>query len=394
MKRICKRPECGTSFEPAVHNQRYCSHECKREMDRARKRADFTRAIVDVIDQQVDDDDVLELEEQNEYLRRENRRLENLVRKHKYKKNEDLQGLYRRIEDGIARLDIKPVSPPRNLSRGRDEEIANPVLSDFQMGKRTPTYNSEICAERINLFGDKVIKLTDIQRSDHPVNIAHVHALGDIVEGEDIFPGQFAELETSLYRQIIDGVEVTADFLRRMLSDFEYVKFVGVIGNHGRLSKKGGETYNPESNMDRLVYKFTSMLFADEPRIEFYIPDGPGARNFYAVDNIGEYSVMLVHGDQFPVPTSGHGYVKKVLGWKNSGIHEDFRDVLVGHYHQNSKMTIGNIILRIAGTPESDNHYASERLGVMGRPSQHLQFISPSKGIVTAEYDIWLDEDY
>ena len=737
MKRICKRPECGNSFQANVHNQRYCTPECKREMDRQRKRSQVAQAIVDVLDAD-DEASAIELEEQNEYLRRENRRLENLVRKHKYKKNEDLESLYRRIEDGIARLDIKPVSKPKNLSRDRGEEVANPVLSDWQVGKAledstevlttegwklhgdivpgdfvyspdgkpvevlavtgssmqecyevkfdcdvsvvaskdhlwegyrryktsgdnqysrrsllwttekiaelrrlpnvngalqtdrafhvdvtkplslpqraelsidpyilgywlgdglsssgrvcgdlesmqflseylggapvrggsersdgyreayrvsvpglrhklvqigildskgipqdylfasqedrlallqglfdsdgsidkrgivefsassypqlafdvkfllaslgikaslrvsqsslngvrkkdryrvvfsthggfdcfklprkrakirhddvadaakfrfiqgatpvgvrsaqcltvegglylvtrdlitthncTPTYNSEICRERIDIFGEKVIKLTDIQRSDHPVNVAHIHALGDIVEGEDIFVSQAYELDSSLYRQIITGVEITADFLRRMLSEFEYVKFVGVIGNHGRLNKKAGDTYNPESNMDRLVYKFTSMLFADEPRVEFHIPDGPGSRNFYAVDNIGEYSVMLIHGDQFPVPTSGHGYVKKVLGWKNSGIHEDFREVIAGHYHQNTKMTIGDVVLRIAGTPESDNHYASERLGMMGRPSQHLQFVSPSKGIVTAEYDIWLDE--
>ena len=321
--RICKAPECNEPFEPNVHNQVYCSSECKREVDRRRKRQALVEDIAQVVVEYDDEDD-----EQVEFLRRENRRLENLVRKHKFSRSEEIRAIYDIMGQVASGIDLTPVTPPRNLPRAREAEVANPILADLQTGKETRSYNSEICRQRIELFADKTLRLTDIQRSDHPVNVAHVYALGDIVEGEDIFPGNGYEIDASLYRQIVTGVEIVSDFLKRMLSHFERVHFAGVIGNHGRLFKRGGDTYNPESNMDRLLYKFVSMLFENEPRITFDIPDGPGARNFYLVDRIGDYSTLLVHGDQFPVPTSGHGYFKKVLGWKESGIREDFDAVV------------------------------------------------------------------
>ena len=93
-----------------------------------------------------------------------------------------------------------PATPsPVNDSRTKGEEVAVAVLSDWQLAKVTPDYNSLICEERINKYADKVVSLTEIQRADHPVKDNHVWVLGDIVEGELIFPGQSF---------LIDGVSV------------------------------------------------------------------------------------------------------------------------------------------------------------------------------------------
>ena len=55
-------------------------------------------------------------------------------------------------------------------------------------------------------------------------------------------------------------------------------------------------------------------------------------------------------------------------------------------------MTFNTVQLRIAGSPESVNTYAAEVLAAAGRPSQTLVFVHPEKGIVTAEYNCWLDQ--
>lgn len=390
--RTCKAESCSVEFEPSTHNHYYHSIECKREQRRIRERdmtSDIAAAVRTAYLADSDDEDEDDIDT-SEFLRKENRRLTNLVTKHKSHKSELVDAFYDAVFAAVSKLDIKPVSPPKhNINRSGDEEIANPALSDWQLGKKTRSYNIDVCRDRIELYGDKIDLITDIQRADHPVNDAHIHVLGDIVEGEDIFPGQAFEIDASLYQQIISGVEIMTDFVRRMLSIYETVKLTAVIGNHGRVGRRG--TYNPETNMDRLLYKFVSMLFADEPRITFDIPDGAGESNFYAVDYMGDYGVLLMHGDQLPQPTSMHGYFKKVLGWKDTGIPEHFDDVIIGHWHQNTKATFGTTVLRIAGTPESDNSYAQERIGVMGRPSQHLQFVHPRRG-VTGEYDIYLDD--
>ena len=386
MTRACANPDCQETFTPNSHNQRYHSGACKRFVENIKRRLPSPVAVAGGGD--FDDN----ITSQIEYLRKENKRLATALDKHKNATRELVEAVHDAAYKALSRLELTPVKAPTNRRSSGTEEIANPSLSDFQLGKVTTSYNSEVCAERVDLYADKVLELTEIQRAHHPVNRAHVYLLGDIVEGEDIFPGQTHLIDASLYRQVVNGTRIVADFLRRLLSDFETVHVAGVIGNHGALAGGSrGRKYNPETNMDRMLYKFVSMMFENDPRITFNVPEGMGERNFYTVDYVGDYGTLLMHGDQFCTPTSMHAYYKKILGWKTGAIKEKFDDVLIGHWHQNTKATFGTTILRIAGTPESDNTFAQEVLGVMGRPSQHLQFVHPSRG-VTAEYDVMLDK--
>jgi len=91
-----------------------------------------------------------------------------------------------------------------------------------------------------------------------------------------------------------------------------------------------------------------------------------------------------------PSPSAFQAYYRKVMGWKDGAIPEEFEDVFMGHYHQQAKMTLGTSTLRISGSPESTNTYAQEYFNSMSRPSQHLMFVHPKNGI-TSEYSIWLD---
>ena len=65
---------------------------------------------------------------------------------------------------------------------------------------------------------------------------------------------------------------------------------------------------------------------------------------------------------------------------------------MLGNWHTPTKMTFNTVQCRISGSPESTNEYAIEKLAAVGRPSPHLQFVHPEKGIVTAEYTCWLDD--
>lgn len=386
--RECALEGCSTSFEPSVWNQRYCSPQHKRDQENSNRRA-YVSDLADAIAPLYTEDSQPDNESIIEYLRKENQRLGRATDKLKNSVADYSDVVYKAAYEALSQINLKPIKPPNNKSNSKKTaEVANPILSDFQCGKVTPSYNSNICRERISLYGDKVLDLTEVQRSDHPVNVAHVHMLGDMVEGEGIFPTQSHLLDTSLYKQVINVVEITVDFLRKMLSTFDHVHVVGVQGNHGALNRR---VYNPETNMDRMAYKFCQMIFETEPRISFNIPEGHGESSFYAIDDIGEYSVLLMHGDQFSSPTNIGSYHRKILGWQTSGIPERFDDVMIGHWHQNTKASMGQTVLRIAGSPESTNLYAQERLGVMSRPSQHLQYIHPINGFVTAEYDCWLD---
>lgn len=312
----------------------------------------------------------------------------------KLKKSKEglVNAVYRAAKDGISAIKLDPVSLQPYKSGAGKPEIAIAVLSDFQLAKVTPTYNSKVCEERIDLYGDKVLRLTDIQRADHPVDELRVWLLGDIVEGELIFAGQSHLIDASLYRQVtIDGPRILGNFFRKMLTKFKIIKVTAVIGNHGAFGGVARREMNGESNADRMLYRILQLMFQNEPRIQFVIPEGDGERAWYAVDYVGEHGYLLCHGDQFRFGIKTPSAEQKILGWRTGAIPEKFEEVVCGHWHQPNRLALrgGTTTLRCNGSTESYNTYAQEFVGSMNTPSQWLLFANEHHG-TTAEYLVWL----
>jgi len=329
-------------------------------------------------------------------LRDTNIRLLRQLAEAKNRKAELVGAVYQAVTDCASSLKYKPVEPPKREDKRGGAEVAVPWLADLQLGKVTPNYNSKVCEKRIQLFADKTRFLTDIQRKDHPVKEAHVWMLGDIIEGLTVFPGQHFLVDSSLYRQVaLDGPRILGNFLRSMLADFDKVHVTAIIGNHGRLGRRG--EYDPETNGDRMVYKITQQIMESEKRLTWNIPDGMGERHWYAIDKIGNYSCMLFHGDQLAGRMQGAltmiGLKRIVNGWKSGAIPEQFQDVAFGHWHQLMEIPLnGKSIARCGGSPESFNTFAQEALAAMSAPAQRLMFVHPESGKVTAEHKVWLEK--
>ena len=303
--------------------------------------------------------------------------------------------VYQAVRDECKALTIRPVRPPKSDRRRRKPEVAVPVFSDLQLAKVTPSYDSSVAEQRVDLYASKIAELTEIARSDHPVKHCLVASVGDIIEGLLIFPGQHYLVDSSLYRQItVDGPRIVVQFLRQLLTVFETVEVHWVIGNHGRLGRRG--EYDPETNGDRMLGRIVASLLEGEPRIRFVIPDGAGERHWYSVAELGNWRGLLLHGDQFRGGSFGglpyYGFHKKVNGWAAGGIHESFSDVISGHYHQCAQIPVGKRTIYQNGTFESDNTYASEELATMGDPQQWLLFVDPAAGRVTTSYKVDLKE--
>lgn len=337
---------------------------------------------------------VEELEEQNKKLRQS---LNNTLGKlaDAKAKSEDLaNAVYDAAADAIAGLDLKPVTVPAP-DRRKSPEVAVAVLGDWQLAKVTRDYSSAVCEDRIELYGDKVLKLTDIQRADHPVEELHVFLLGDLVEGELIFPGQQHLIDASLYEQVcISGPRILGNFLRKMMANFKKVHVSAIPGNHGRVGGRASADYNPETNADRMLYRITQQLLAHEERLTWDIPDGNLRDDtWYTVAKIGNYSSMLFHGGEGQISFNMLGINRKVSGWAMGAIPEHFTDIDFGHYHQPTQLTINRVTVRVNGSTESSNNFAAKIVGAIGRPSQGLRFVDPRKGLVTTEYPkVWLDE--
>lgn len=304
-----------------------------------------------------------------------------------------VEAVYQAAFDAAMLLDIPPVPEPKIPRKKGKKEVAVAPTGDWQLGKVTPDYSTAKCEERIEVYGDKLLRLTEIQRSAHPVEDLHVWLLGDHVEGELIFPGQSHLVDSSLYRQVsVDGPRILLNFLRRMLGHFKQIKVVGVIGNHGALGGRARRDYNPESNADRMLYQNVRNILeigAGEKRITWDIPQERNERSWYAIDNIGGYKTLLIHGDQLKWGPRAPSTMQKILSWKAGGIPEGFDDVMLGHWHQIQRLRLTNTTVRINGSTESYNTYAQEFLANMDDPSQWVLFVQPGRG-VTAEYQVYL----
>ena len=242
-----------------------------------------------------------------------------------------------------------------------------------------------------------MVELTNIQRKAHPIRKCAVFAAGDIIEGELIFPGQSHLIDSSLYKQVtLDGPRIMTQFFDILLANFDEVDVTWVIGNHGHLGGRYRKDYHPDSNADRMLGRIMSMIYRDEERIKWTIPDSTGDNHCFSIANLGKKCRFFIwHGDNvrgfsgFP----WYGFGKKLQGWKTLAANKlmpDFDYAIAGHFHTPTTMYLNDIRLWVNGSTESYNTYALEQLASMGRPCQWLLFCKPNTG-VTAEYLVNLE---
>jgi len=326
-----------------------------------------------------------ELEQLREALRR------SLANEAKLRRRADdfVEAIYRAAKDAaLASKKPKPVPKPRKDRRSDYGEIALIHTTDYQAGKKTTTFNLEVLRERIELFGEKVIQLTEIQRAHHPVREAVLMLGGDMVEGLTVFPGQSFEVEAHLFDQLFEVTSIIESLIRSLADNFEKLSVVCEFGNHGRIGRKGD--LPAADNIDRIAYQIVRENVKDL-RIGWQ-----ASENFYQIVEVGAaYRALLFHGDEvnsYGGAIPAYGIIKKVSAWASGVLGETFTDAYCGHFH--SVMTLplpngGRVF--VTGSPESDNTYAKAFVAATSRPSQRLHFIDSQKPKVTAEYVVWLD---
>lgn len=304
----------------------------------------------------------------------------------KVAKDELVQAVYQAAKDAAQAVTIPP-KPPKD-SRKADPEVAIALCADWQLGKVTPSYSSDIAAERIRRYGQKVVRLIEYQRAHHPVREARVYLLGDLLEGELIFGGQAHRIDASLYTQLFDGAALLAELVATIASAVERVRVVGVIGNHGALGGMARKEYHPESNADAILYNI-ARLSTHDPRIDWQETFVKNERAWVATDEVMGKHWLLAHMDQIK---GGMGYPwyglgKALQGWYTTLGAFDF--AAGGHWHQAVKVPVNTITYFGAGSTESANTYAQEYLKSGGQAASQTLLFQGANGI-TAEYQVRL----
>jgi len=309
--------------------------------------------------------------------------------KAKASKAELVAAVYQAARDAAATMTV-PSVPHRGKQGAKrntdtDAEAAILLMADWQFGKKTPTYSTEVATARLRAYADKVRRLIDYQRKHHPVSEARIYLLGDLLEGELIFPGQAHRIDASLYRQLFDGAGLLAEVVSSVASDVDSVKVVGVIGNHGSIGGQSRRDMHPESNADAMLYNIARLSVKD-PRVDWRETLVSEERAWFAIDEVYGKRWLLWHSDQIKGSAFGYpwyGLGKKLLGYATSVAPFDYS--VAGHWHVPVRVTLNAITHWGSGSPESGNTYAQEFLASGSQqPSQWLIFQGANGP--TAEY--------
>ena len=284
---------------------------------------------------------------------------------------------------------IPPVPAVTIDKRKAKGEVALWHMTDWQGAKRTVSYNSEIMRKRVLEFAEKAVRITDIQRADHPVKEVTIAFGGDMVEGLFNFPSQAFEIDSTLFEQYVNVSRLCVDVVRFALANYEKVTVVPEWGNHGRIGSKRDNVPRSD-NFDRMCYELAHQLLQGEKRLVWQ--DCP--EDIQRIE-IGNYRALLIHGDEvgrngFASPGA---IVQHANKWRSGSYPWEFRDVYIGHYHTHAEWSKANGLGAVyqTGSTESDIRYAGVMLAASATPSQRLHFIDPVKGRVTAAYKVWLD---
>ncbi len=334
--------------------------------------------------------DIFDNAAQVEELRQANQRLLTQVIQLRNRGEDLVNAVYQGAHDATLLVKSDPIIPPKADKRTKAPEVALWHMTDWQGAKETTSYNSEVMKERVMRFAEKAIRITEVQRADHPVRDAVLMFGGDMVEGLWNFPTQAHEVDQTLFGQFVTVAKLIEDVVRLALSSYENVTVVAEWGNHGRLGSKR-DAIPKADNLDRMTYELARQCLKDEKRLTWR--DCP--EDIQRVE-IGNYRALLMHGDEvgrtgFASPAAWQAAGNR---WKAGAYGWDFSDIYLGHYHKTAQenLATGDGFIYWTGSTESDNRYARDSMAASGVPSQRLHFVDPERGRTTAQYVVWVDE--
>lgn len=250
-------------------------------------------------------------------------------------------------------------------------------------------YNMEIAHKRLERLVDTTIDLL----TNHMVNPNYpgiVFALGgDMVSG-NIHEELSETNDMAIMPVVLDLVDRLYAAITRFKQVFGRVFLPCVSGNHGRITKKVRAKEFNHNSYDWLIYQQLDRLFANDPDVVFYIPDG-----IDALVNIAGHRYCFTHGNLFRTGDSMIGPLGPVIRGdhkkrgRNSQVGHEYDTIVLGHFHQLVQMK--RIIMN--GSLIGYNEYAYVNNFGYEPPQQALWVTHPSHGI-TFSMPVNVGEDH
>ena len=232
-------------------------------------------------------------------------------------------------------------------------------------------YNSDICAEMMREYLQRVIAIADIHKSEDCV----VWAAGDMISGSIHRSIQVSNKE-NVIEQITGVSELIAQFLAELSRHFRSVRFVSVAGNHSRIEANKDNAVTAERLDDLIEWYLAARLQNFENII---INEGHKMDHTISLFSVRGKNYCMVHGDF-------DGSYTKVQSLQ-SMIKVPIYAVLSGHMHHNQTDMVQGIRTVMAGSFQGMDGFCVEKR-IYGEPEQ-MVCVCDESGIV-CHYDIQL----
>lgn len=233
---------------------------------------------------------------------------------------------------------------------------------DSDVGKNVITYNSKIFEDELSVLLKSVIQIHKLLSNAYRLNKLTIFVMGDIVTNDRIFEEQVFEIEKVVGLQVWDAINYLTYAIQTLLSVYEKIDVVCVVGNHGRSLPNSYEE-PVQNNYEYFIYKSLGKQFIDSKRVKIIVPE---SRRY--LHNILNWKHLIEHGDSMRGTTST-GIEKQI---KDLSINVGGFDVLhYGHYHKLKEDEISDkvIVKQNGGWIYKDN-YAWKKFKYYSIPKQ------------------------
>lgn len=292
-------------------------------------------------------------------------------------------------QDIISALDAIPapqspaITPP-NMRAQHDPEEMVLLWSDSQVGQVVDqresgglgSYNTDIFRQRLEYLQLSLKKIFEIHVSNTHYPTFNIFFLGDIIEGTTIFPGQQRQTDLHSVAQVMEAVDKIAEFVAWIAGQFPWaVRCYCVVGNHGRIGKKGEES--PLNNLDYLVYWIIKERLRNYSNVRFEISE-----SWYMIVQKLGWRFLLIHGDDtrgwMGVPYYGMERSESRMGRMVGDAGSNFQYYCCGHHHQEA--TIKSRMF-LNGSWVGGSEFSIKKMQTANKPTQMLFSVHKDFGV-------------
>lgn len=268
---------------------------------------------------------------------------------------------------------------------GQHKGIVCHILSDLHLDEIVApeeveglnAYSRGIALSRLERDVERAILLCRDYISGLQYDGMFLFLLGDLISG-----WIHEELNETNECPMLETIEFWLDPLSSAIGafadEFKKVHVVGVVGNHGRTTRKPRAKQRVTTNMDWLIYRMLARDFRNDSRVTFQVP--------YSADTtvtVYDTEFLATHGDQF----RGGSGISGVLAPLMTGTYRKSRRammtdrmfdyIVMGHWHQYNQFK--NIIVN--GSTKGFDEYSYVSNFEYEPPQQALWVVTPENGI-------------